>query len=132
MKYFIKLNKNNIEETRTGEFTEDAENDFIKDGFIEIDEEQGNKLKWNVPQMYVRGEVVDDTAEIEKRQTEENTIREIINLKSQLTETDYVVIKIAEGVATEKDYADVLKDRAEWRERINELEKEIGNGDNRI
>lgn len=122
MKYFIKLNKNNIEETRTGEFTEDAENDFIKDGFIEIDEEQGNKLKWNVPQMYVRGEVVDDTAEVEKRQTEENTIREIINLKSQLTETDYVVIKIAEGVATEKDYADVLKDRAEWRARINELE----------
>ena len=126
MKYFIKLNKNNIEETRTGEFTEDAENDFIKDGFIEIDEEQGNELKWNVPQMYVRGEVVDDTAEVEKRQTEENTIREIINLKSQLTETDYVVIKIAEGVATEKDYADVLKNRAEWRERINEFEKEIG------
>ena len=107
MKYFIKLNKNNIEETRTGEFTEDAENDFIKDGFIEIDEEQGNKLKWNVPQMYIRGEVVDDTAEVEKRQTEENTIREIINLKSQLTETDYVVIKIAEGVATEKEYADI-------------------------
>lgn len=122
MKYFIKLNKNNIEETRTGEFTEDAENDFIKDGFIEIDEEQGNKLKWNVPQMYVRGEVIDDTAEIEKRQTEENTIREIINLKSQLTETDYVVIKIAEGVATEEEYSDILKDRAEWRARINELE----------
>ena len=122
MKYFIKLNKNNIEETRTGEFTEDAENDFIKDGFIEIDEEQGNKLKWNVPQMYVCGKVVDDTAEIEKRQTEENTICEIINLKSQLTETDYVVIKIAEGVATEKEYADILKDRAEWRARINELE----------
>lgn len=125
MKYFIKLNKNNIEETRTGEFTEDAENDFIKDGFIEIDEEQGNKLKWNVPQMYIGGEVVDDTAEIEKRQTEENTILEIINLKSQLTETDYVVIKIAEGVATEKEYADVLKDRAEWRKRINALEEEL-------
>ena len=123
MKYFIKLNKNNIEETRTGEFTEELQEDFIKDGFIEIDEEQGNKLKWNVPQMYVRGEVIDDTAEIEKRQTEENTIREIINLKSQLTETDYVVIKIAEGVATEKEYADILKDRAEWRARINELEE---------
>lgn len=123
MKYFIKLNKNSIEETRTGEFTEELQEDFIKDGFIEIDEEQGNKLKWNVPQMYVRGEVVDDTAEIKKRQTEENTIREIINLKSQLTETDYVVIKIAEGVATEKEYADILKDRAEWRARINELEE---------
>lgn len=125
MKYFIKLNKNNIEETRTGEFTEDAENDFIKDGFVEIDEEQGNKLKWNVPQMYVHGEVVDDTAEIEKRQTEENTILEIINLKSQLNETDYVVIKIAEGVATEKEYADILKDRAEWRKRINEIQEAL-------
>lgn len=125
MKYFIKLNKNNIEETRTGEFTEDAENDFIKDGFIEIGAEQGEKLKWDTPQMYVRGEVVDDTAEIEKRQAEENRIHEISNLKTQLSETDYVVIKIAEGVATEKEYADVLKDREDWRKRINELQKEI-------
>lgn len=42
--------------------------------------------------------------------------------KGKLRDTDYVVAKIAEGVATKEEYADVLADRVEWRKMINELE----------
>lgn len=50
---------------------------------------------------------------------------EIAQLKSKLNETDYVVAKIAEGVATKDEYADVLENRQACRARINELEAEI-------
>ncbi len=52
---------------------------------------------------------------------------EITQLKANLAETDYVVIKIAEGAATADNYADVLVQRQTWRDRINELEKELSN-----
>lgn len=42
--------------------------------------------------------------------------------KGKLRDTDYVIAKIAEGVATKEEYADVLANRAEWRKKINELE----------
>lgn len=48
----------------------------------------------------------------------------IAELKRMLSETDYVVIKIAEGVATSEEYADVIADRSIWRAEINELEKQ--------
>ena len=47
---------------------------------------------------------------------------EITELKAKLDSTDYVVTKIAEGVSTKEDYADVLLQRQEWRKQINELE----------
>lgn len=50
---------------------------------------------------------------------------EIAELKKALAGTDYAIIKIAEGVATAEEYADVITQRAQWRERINELEKII-------
>ena len=43
-------------------------------------------------------------------------------LKAELASTDYVAIKIAEGVATKEEYADVLAERAELRKQINALE----------
>lgn len=39
-----------------------------------------------------------------------------------LEETDYVAIKIAEGVATKEDYAEVLAKREEARELIRSME----------
>ena len=45
--------------------------------------------------------------------------------KGKLRDTDYVVAKIAEGVATKEEYADVLVNRVEWRKKINELEEAI-------
>ena len=48
---------------------------------------------------------------------------EISTLEAQLAETDYVAAKIAEGVATKEDYAEVLAQRQAWRTRINELQE---------
>lgn len=42
--------------------------------------------------------------------------------KKQLADTDYVVIKIAEGAATVDDYADVIAQRQIWRDGINAIE----------
>lgn len=48
---------------------------------------------------------------------------QISKLKKQLQETDYVVIKIAEGEATAEEYAEVLANRKLWREEINSLQQ---------
>lgn len=48
----------------------------------------------------------------------------IAELKQLLADTDYVVIKIAEGSATKEEYADVIEQRKAWREEIRELENE--------
>lgn len=48
----------------------------------------------------------------------------ITELKSQLSETDYICIKIAEGAATHADYAEIIAQRQAWRAEINRLEQE--------
>ncbi len=71
---------------------------------------------------YINGEVVAvllPQEEIDKQ----NALIEISELRCQLQATDYVVIKIAEGVATTEEYAEVIAQRQEWRTRINELEE---------
>ena len=47
---------------------------------------------------------------------------QIAALKRKLSETDYAVIKIAEGAATAADYADLIVQRQTWRAEINDLE----------
>lgn len=53
----------------------------------------------------------------------------IENLKKSLSQTDYVVTKIAEADTVEEQqvlrtkYADILNQRKQWRARINELEQ---------
>lgn len=44
------------------------------------------------------------------------------NLLRYLEDTDYVVIKIAEGEATAEDYADILQKRKQARARISEID----------
>lgn len=56
---------------------------------------------------------------------EEKKLSRIAELKSNLSSTDYVVAKIAEGVATKEEYAQVLADRQGWRAEINALEAEL-------
>lgn len=48
---------------------------------------------------------------------------EIDLCKHRLAQTDYVVIKIAEGAATKNEYAQILAERQELRAKINELER---------
>lgn len=50
----------------------------------------------------------------------------IAQLKGLLRETDYAVIKIAEGAAAPEEYADVIAQRQAWRDEINELEGTAG------
>lgn len=52
----------------------------------------------------------------------ETNEQRIDHLKAELSATDYVVIKIAEGAATAEEYAAVIADREAWRKEINELE----------
>lgn len=53
---------------------------------------------------------------------EEIKEKRIAELKRLLADSDYAVIKIAEGSATAEDYADLIAQRRAWREEINELE----------
>lgn len=52
----------------------------------------------------------------------ERRAERISQLKRQLSDTDYAVIKIAEGAATPDEYAEVIAQRQEWRAEINQLE----------
>lgn len=52
---------------------------------------------------------------------EELAEQEKAQLKRYLSDTDYVVFKIAEGVASSEEYADVLEKRKQARARLNEL-----------
>lgn len=65
--------------------------------------------------------VIPEPTEYEKAQAR------IAVLKELLAGTDYVVIKIAEGVSTKEDYASVLDIRQQWRAEINELELVVDN-----
>lgn len=49
----------------------------------------------------------------------------INELMCELTKTDYIGIKIAEGAATKTEYADIRAQRQEWRSEINQLQDEI-------
>jgi hypothetical protein len=52
------------------------------------------------------------------------TIR-ITELKQKLQDTDYNILKIVEGATTIAKCADIIKQRAEWRKEINELEGKV-------
>ena len=56
---------------------------------------------------------------------EQRQAERIAQLKGFLRDSDYAVIKIAEGAAAEAEYADLIARRKEWRREINELEGAI-------
>ena len=104
------------EETKLCEVGVGTNSDFYKSiGMVEMEVEQAYNGNW-----YIKGYAP------EKPQTEIKSER-IAELKKLLADTDYVVIKLAEGVATTDEYMDVLANRKEWREEINKLE-ETDNG----
>ena len=69
-------------------------------------------LWWGVEKI---PEKTQDEKDLEAAKQEEQ------ELQSFLSATDYVAAKLAEGVATKEEYADVLQQRAEARDRINAL-----------
>lgn len=50
----------------------------------------------------------------------------ILNCESNLKSTDYIAAKIAEGKATQVEYAEQIAQRQEWRDEINAAQAEIG------
>ena len=66
-----------------------------------------------------------ELAERQKAAAAQSTENKIAALKANLQETDYVAAKIAEGAATREEYADILEQRATWRQEINQLEEEL-------
>lgn len=54
---------------------------------------------------------------------ENDPSRKIAELKDKLAATDYQAIKYAEGLITAKEYEPIKKQRQEWRNEINDLEK---------
>lgn len=69
-------------------------------------------LYWSVEAI---PEKTQDEKDLEAAKQEEQ------ELQSFLNSTDYVAVKLAEGVATKEEYAEVLQQRAEARDRINVL-----------
>lgn len=97
-------------------------------------DEEGNEIKAAVYEEQIKNPMPEG-ATIEERGFEydpdrgwyevgDNSAR-IYELKKLLAETDYVVIKIAEGVTTAEEYAGIITQRQEWREEINQLENSV-------
>lgn len=89
------------------------------------DEEYSQVAEWcNENQTHTIEDMGEYYAVVKIPEPSEEEIKQarISELKTKLAETDYVVIKIAEGEATRDDYEDVLNQRQAWRSEINELE----------
>lgn len=61
-------------------------------------------------------------AEIERQEAHYEKYKDVYELKAKLSETDYCIIKIAEGAADRSEYADIIEQRQQWRDEINRLE----------
>ncbi len=81
--------------------------------YVEITKEEFDTLTYVAPHEPTAEEI-----------TAKEAREEVARLKKFLADTDYCVIKIAEGVATAEEYASVLTKRQAARARINELEGE--------
>lgn len=72
-------------------------------------------------------EYEDDDFELVKKYIPESPEKiaelRLTELKKNLADTDYVVLKIAEGAATVDEYAETIANRQAWRKEINELEE---------
>ena len=61
--------------------------------------------------------------EIDALVNEQQTI--ILDREGKLTTTDYIAAKIAEGKATQEEYAEKIVQRQQWRDDINAAKAEI-------
>lgn len=95
------------------------------DGVYPEDKKTGDIVQ-NVQTYYLYTPYTEEELATMEKESQERAIqKEISTLKSNLQETDYVATKIAEGVSSKEDYADILARRAEWRQEINDLESQL-------
>lgn len=79
------------------------------------------RYKWTGTETVLRSEeeiAADRTA----REQAAYPTKRVAELKQLLADSDYAVIKIAEGAATAEEYAELISKRQAWREEINSLE----------
>lgn len=92
----------------------------------DIPEEEWNNI--NGPIRYIDGKLHYGFTQKElDMQHDSELLEEIAQYKSELSMTDYVSCKIAEGAATKEEYAEVLTERQQWRDKINELQGQLKN-----
>lgn len=125
MRIFIELNGDKIQRSTWGEYTDDDAKEILDRGFFEVDDSNIDFFTSGRPLKYINDEIMFDTEEEQKIERRTLLYDELDELKRKLSETDYVVVKIAEGVSTADEYSGVISQRAEWRSRINEIQKEI-------
>lgn len=106
----LKYAKIENEETKQVSVGDGTNTDFYKSiGMVEMDVEQAYDNSW-----YLKGYVPSKPQSLINQE-------KITELKQKLSETDYIIIKIAEGSATKEEYADIIKQRQEWRKELNDL-----------
>ena len=49
----------------------------------------------------------------------------VLDREGKLSSTDYIAAKLAEGKATQEEYADKIVERQQWRDDINAANAEI-------
>ena len=49
----------------------------------------------------------------------------VLDREGKLSSTDYIAAKLAEGKATQEEYADKIVQRQQWRDDINAAQAEI-------
>lgn len=141
-------------ENKTVELTEyDESRGYFKEDVLEseIPEQAALEKKWHyevVKEYPNGGKILEEVVDVEGKpyipaHTEREEIlvyipytedelamlaaeREIAELKMKLRDSDYQAIKYAEGMFTLSEYAPIREQRQAWRDRINELEGEIG------
>lgn len=109
----IKYAKIINEETKLCEVGIGSNSEFYQSiGMIPMDVEQAYNGGW-----YLKGYAPSKPQSLINQE-------KINELKSQLAETDYICIKIAEGAATHAEYAEKIAQRQSWRAEINRLEQD--------
>lgn len=126
MRYFIKLNGNKIESLFKGStLNEQQIQEKLDEDYIEIDESQGELVNIDIPQKYIDNKVIIDENEVIIQQEREKINQQLAELYLNLSSTDYIIIKIMEGVASQNEYAEMLENRKQWRIQINNLQSQL-------
>ncbi len=101
-----------------GDKYQHAQNNYLPEGLIDKNGLYNYKL--------TDGKLIERTDEDKAPEMTRSAAEiEILQLKQNLADTDYIAAKISEGAATRQDYEVQVMKRAEWRARINELESII-------
>lgn len=84
------------------------------------------RYKWTRTEAVLRSEE-EIAADCAEREQAAYPAQRVAELKQLLADSDYAVIKIAEGAATREEYAALIEQRQAWRAEINGREQNSEN-----